>query len=212
MALTLGAYRSDVRAAVGHPPQTIVTDDEIDRRINEAMFEVAGLFVHNRLKRDTTITTASGTEEYALPADYWWARVYKDETNTQRLTWKRLEWIEEMEDGSTGEPLYYHIEDEHVRLYPTPNAVMTIRLWYISRPDPLVGVNDRDPLESEFEEVILLGAVQRTFWLLGELDRQVHTLNLQRRRLGTMLEDDAQDGKAGAETVGPMSSETDVTR
>jgi len=212
MALTLGAYRSDVRAATGHPPQEILTDDEIDRRVNESLFEIAGLFVHNRLKRDATITTTSGVQEYALPADYWWSRVVKDEDTPQRLTWKRLEFMEEQEDGSTGEPLYYNQEDEHIRLHPTPNAALTIRIWYISRPDPLVGVNDRDPLESEFEEVILLGAVQRTFWLLGELDRQVHTLNLQRRRLGTMLEDDAMDAKAGAETVGPMTSETDVTR
>lgn len=212
MGRTLGVYRADVQADAGHPPEDVVTPDEIDRRINDSYFEILRLFRHNRMKRDTTVTTADDTKEYALPSDYWWMRVVKDETNLVRLDKRRLEWIEHNEDGTTGWPDYWTIEDQNIRLYPTPGGTYTIRLWYMARPAQLVNETDVDILEDEWSEIIKLGALQRVFFMLGEYERHVHTLNLQRRLLNTIIEPTDVDAQTGNEIAGLVTEERDLTR
>lgn len=212
--MNLGAYRADVRADTGFPPTDVVSQDEIDRRINDSYFEILGDFRHNRMKRDSTTSTVNGTQEYALPADYWYMRVFKDDTNVQRLTYKRLEWIEEQDQGTTdiGQPLYWTVEDTNVRVYPTPDRIYTLHFWYMARPAPLTLSTDQDVLEREWTEIIKLGAVQRVFYLLGEIDRQVHAMNLQQRLVDKIMEATDIDAETGATVIGPLLEETAITR
>lgn len=213
MARSLAELMADVRGDTGNPPIEVVTADEIIRRINDAYIEIASPSVarHNRLKKDTTITTAADTSEYGLPARYWHMRVVKDETNEQRLVYRRLEWIEEQhQTDETGTPDFWTIEDEHIRFYPTPDGAYTVRIWYIERPAPLVDLQDTTTLDEEWDEPIKLGAVQRVFYLLGEHDRQVHALNLQRRLMGNILDPESYDMQTGTENTGPVNSWTET--
>jgi len=211
MGQNLGRYRANVQRVLGHPNEQVITGEEIDNQINHSYIDVAGMLAHNRLKADDTISTVDGDKEYGKPSDYWYMRIVKDETNNQKLTYRRLEWIEEREDGTTGQPLYWTIEDDHIRFYPTPDDAYTIRLWYVKRPVELALPTDTDALEREFSEPIELGAQARCFYIMGEYDRQVHALNLQRVLLDRVPVDDDQDASTGESIIGMIREKARTT-
>ena len=206
MGISLGAYRVAVAAALGHPPTDVLSNEEMDGAINDSYFEILRLFNHRRLKRNSTFSTVASQQEYALPADYWWMRILKDETNTQFLVHRSLRYIESVEDGSTGQPLYWTSEDQNLRLNPTPDGVYTVNRWYIARPGRLVQIYDDDLLGAEWEEIIKRGAESRAFYLMGEYDRQIHAKNLQRSLINTMVESQDMERVTGVDIVGPLEA------
>jgi len=206
MALSLGAYRSSVRAVLGNPPTDVISDEELDRDINAAYYEICRLFHHRRLKRDTTFDTVASTNEYALPADYFWMRVVKDDTSILKLDHKSLSWIEAREDGTEGPPTAWTTEDQNLRLWPTPDDTYTIHEWYYARPSRLTSVDQEDVLEEEWEEIIDRGSEARAFYRIGEYDRQIHAKNLQRSLINTITETQDLESVLGTDIAGPLDS------
>ena len=207
MGQRLGAYQEAMLSALGYPPVDAFSAETRDGAINDSYFEVLSLFAHPELKADQAITTVDETKEYALPANYWYMRVVKDETNSQNLNWKSLEWIEAQDAGETGTPQWWTREGAHLRLWTTPDDEYTIRLWYMLRPPRLDDVTDASVLGSDWDELVKLGAIARGFFYLGELDRQVHTLNLWRSRLNRVVEVTDLERATGIEIAGPLNSE-----
>ena len=106
MGLSFGGFTEAVRAALGHPPEDLVSVDEVGGAINDAYFEVARRFRHRRMQSDATITTVSGTNEYALPSDYWWMQDDpRDETNEENLLSRSLGFIQEKRKEGNSQPL-----------------------------------------------------------------------------------------------------------
>jgi hypothetical protein len=209
MARTLGAYRGDARAYVGYPPDDVLTDDEVDRRINEAYLEICRMFRHDNLRATATGTTVADQATYALPSTFWFNFYLKDTTNDQRIVNKDLEWMLNQDiSGSnieTGEPLYWSRESRgHFRMHPVPDDAYAYKFWFYERPVVLSSANQLDALEEEWNEIILLGVVQRLFGMLGEYDRQVQSLNLQRHLINSITEFDELDDDFGVDIVGPM--------
>ena len=207
MAKRLGAYRASVRAALGHPPQDMISDQEVDDAINESYYEIARLFAHRRLKRDTTITTVDGTQEYALPSDYFWMRYVRDGTNAKTLVHKNLEFIQETYGTDTGQPEHWETEDQNLMLGATPDGTYTLREWYMARPARLTATVQKDVLDEEWEEILKRGAIYRGFYTVGEYDRQIHTFNMWKRLIGDITETQGLERNTGVDIAGPMTAE-----
>lgn len=205
MGLSLGGFTEAVTAALGHPPEDSVTSDEIAGVINDSYFEIARRFRHRRMQRDVTISTTSGTNEYALESDYFWMRVVRDETNNENLLPRSLQFIQSRNDGVSSQPLYWATEDYNIILSPTPDNTYTIRTWYFARPARLVDPADSSVFEDEWDEIVKRGAEARGFYLMGEYDRQIHALNLQRSLINTIIETQTLEKVIGVDVAGPLT-------
>ena len=206
MGARLGAYKATVLGALGNPSEETLTSDNLLGAINDSYFEVLRLFEHRELKREATFTTTSGTKEQALPADYWWMRMVKDETNDLVLDWRSLGFIQEDETGATSQPEWWVTEDENIVLHPTPDGAYSIRWWYVMRPAVLAAVNDKDVLGPEWTEIIRKGATYRAFEDMGEYDRATHVFNRQRVLLNRITETEVLERATGIEVAGPLEA------
>lgn len=206
MGLSFGGFTEAVMAALGHPPPDLVSEDEVAGVINDAYFEVARKFRHRRMQSDTTVSTTSGTNEYALPSDYFWMRVVRDETNNENLLSKSLGFIQSRNDGVNSQPLYWATEDYNIILSPTPDDTYTIRLWYFARPARLVAPADKSVFEDEWDEIIKRGAEAKAFYLMGEYDRQIHAKNLQRSLMNDIQETQVLEKLTGVDVAGPLTT------
>ncbi len=209
MARTLAAHYADVHRALGSPPDTAITKDQIIRAINDSYFECARLFRHENLIQTDTGTTIADQATYALPSGFWFSIYLKDTTNDQEITNKDLQWMLQQDISGdnieTGEPLYWAREARgHFRLYPVPDDAYNYKFWYYQRPNVLDDMVEQDALEDEWNEILKLGAIQRGFFILGEYDRQVQALNLQRHLLNNMVEFEQLDDEFGLDIAGPL--------
>ena len=206
MGLSFGGFTEAVLAALGHPPEDLVSANEIAGVINDSYFEVARRFRHRRMQSDETITTVSGTNEYGLPSDYFWMRVVRDETNNENLLSRSLAFIQSRNDGVNSQPLYWATEDYNIILSPTPDDAYTIRLWFMARPARLSDPADKSVLEDEWDEIIKLGAEARAFYIMGEYDRQIHAKNLQRTLMNDIIETQTLEKLTGVDVAGPLTT------
>jgi hypothetical protein len=113
-----------------------------------------------------TITTASGTREYSLPADFYQLVSMWETTNSRRLAgMSRSRWVDFVEARSTipeGVPCAYCLFGwdattgrRRVRLYPTPGGIYTVKVFYYWYPDDISESNDGPFLTEGWDELLL---------------------------------------------------------
>lgn len=120
-------------------------DPELDRRINEGLKRLRSLLITSNMadvfvKEDKSITTASGTAEYQLPADFQFmlAVVASDGSNHRVLDrWSDQELGEMLELESSGLSagrawdMFYMLKPEGIEFRPKPSGAYVITLRYI---------------------------------------------------------------------------------
>lgn len=95
-----------------------------------------------RFLSSTTITTAAGTESYALPATFMFLislsgsidgvmRWFTPYAHNERPL------LSDPNAGWTGEPLYYRIQGSNLSLLPVAAGVYSLTLWYAPNPSTL---------------------------------------------------------------------------
>jgi hypothetical protein len=145
---------------------SFITTSECNLLINQAIGEYYDELVqargHEHFISSTDITTASGTANYSLPADFlqllrvvvkWstrWHEIVRDYKLPEepRLNnfgvWGR--------DGMKA----YRIVDQEIRFQPTPTSVETITLDYVPTFTDLVNDTDTFNFENGWEKVVCL--------------------------------------------------------
>lgn len=124
-----------------------VYDTDIRWALELAMVEWAVETRPQDLTTTGTITTADGTSEYSLPDDFWELRPAGVRINAS--PWYTLQPIPkptfqryELDGtGTTGTPTHYVLlsrssstAEFKIRLYPTPNAILSIKVDYVALP------------------------------------------------------------------------------
>lgn len=124
-----------------------VYDTDIRWALEQAMVEWAVETRPQDLITTGTVTTANGTSEYSLPDDFWemapaGVRINQDPYYT--LTWIPKSSFQRYElDGTatTGTPTHYILLARQaadavfkMRLYPTPNATLSVKVDYYALP------------------------------------------------------------------------------
>lgn len=114
------------------------------------------------LEAIASITTADGTETYALPSEY--LRTQQMEYDTDNVLSEARSISEVLaRDDESGIPQVYAIHGNLVYLAPVPDAVYTIRHFHISSPTILAADGDTPEAPAMFHEAI---AEYATFLLL----------------------------------------------
>ena len=168
--VTLSQLRTDARLFADERPgsaDSYISTTELDRFINLRLAGLYDLLVqargHDHYRSEDTITTANGTERYALPSDFY------------QLLDVQIEWsstqIEELRDfhlrdagrlKSLGWRSYsaprYRVEGSNLRILPVPTAVHTIRFGYIPVCPTLSDPTDTFDGINGWEVLVTVGA------------------------------------------------------
>lgn len=181
-------------------------DALIDEQIDASYFEVLTRYRHPEIEDIHEFDTVAGTIAYDLPEDYWYTQVMKDEDNTQRLLYRRINWLAEKDASLQGQPKFYTRHGDTWRLYPTPAAAYDVTVYYCRAVPVLAGGSTVFALGG-WDEIVMWGAVWRVFQILQEQDRMIHTRNIWRTLVNSMPETDAMEGERSPELTGPLDTE-----
>lgn len=148
-----------------------VTDDELRRRLNEALKGLYDMLITARGQEyyivSTAIPLAAGTASYALPADFYQgaALVASDgSAYVQLKTWEMQELatlytLTAQTSGSIYN-LRYRYQGSNVVFYPTPAAAWTVGLHYIPAMTELVlGADTFDGVNGWEQWAVLTAAI-----------------------------------------------------
>lgn len=132
-----------------------------------------------------TITTEAETQEYSLPADFFQAVSIWETTQSRRMAaWNRSDWVSYVESRATiqeGTPYAYCIfgfsaADKRwkIRFYPTPDAELTIKVFYYFFPADAAAANEEEELDAVNGELLDAGWDELVMWAALMLARE-HT-------------------------------------
>jgi hypothetical protein len=148
-ALTLATIRSRVRTLGDYANSAVFTDAFINEQVNDAVGDYCDLLDQTwEGYRDTTgtVTTTANVATVSLPTDFLKARAVDLLDGGRYYPLRRYQISQAYGyDLQTERPLGYIQRANVLELFPTPNAVYTIRLRYI--PAASVLVNNADSID-----------------------------------------------------------------
>ncbi len=213
---TLDDMRTRVRELANMETQAasgFVTDDELRRRLNEALKGVYDLLIEARGQEyyivSTAIPLASGTASYALPADFYQGAgiVVSDGSNYHQMaTWEMQELatlytITAQTSGSIYN-LRYRYQGSNVVFYPIPGAAWTVGLHYIPAMTELVlGADTFDGVNGWEQWAVLTAAID----ILNKEESDTSALMVERSMVEARIRK-----LAGSKDAGRASRITDV--
>lgn len=117
---------------------------------------------------ESIASTVDGTQEYNLPSDF--AKLISVQYNDQPLTRTTLEELREIYKTFTQwTPTYYYIRPWVIWLYPIPDAVWTIRL-YFSNLLPTITTWQDSSVPSMLDDALLYKAASICYRQVGRWD------------------------------------------
>lgn len=133
--MTKAQLRRQLRLRIGNPTKDEVSDDQLDGFLQAAL-EALNRRAEVAWADITSITTESGTQEYALPANV--VRVEWVEYGTTMLGESSQEELRarysDFRNATAGTPTTYVIYDRKILLYPKPNGAQTLRIRAVVTP------------------------------------------------------------------------------
>lgn len=158
---TLAAMETEVRDEINEATAGFWTSAEIKRWLNRGNRDLTRAY---RLAADSaqSITTADGTEFYALASDFGAPAKVEIVDTSDSTSWASLRRIHPKEriDGK-GEPAGYYIKGARIYLSPIPDGVYTVRVWYYRDAPTLTSSSDEPIIPSEFHDLIVDFAIAR---------------------------------------------------
>lgn len=154
---TLDELVARVRAEIIEPQPGLYTDPEIKSWLNEANDDLTEIY---GVEAMTTIVTASGTEFYAVPADFSRVLRVEREITPAGLDFRPLRALTEsdrVEDKGT--PVGYYVFAGQIGLVPVPNVVANLNLYYFKKSTTLFSGTDVPVIPSQYHRLLYLYAV-----------------------------------------------------
>jgi hypothetical protein len=127
---------------------------------------------HPELEKSDTTTTTSGTAYVSIPSDCLTIRTIYDATNKYKLDY--IPWIMYLKYSdrtvATGNPREWVKAGDYIYLHPTPNATLSLNVFYKKIPMPLTGDNTTE-IGAQWDEPIVLFAAYKGHNAMGEYDK-----------------------------------------
>lgn len=154
-----------VQRQFGDEASVQIDDTDIMRYINDVVKEIA---VQNDLMQATgTMPSVIGQTIYPFPSDYLSMRsLYYNNMKVKPL--KRTEYDEyiissDPDETQTGTPFIYTRWGTNFFLYPKPDSVKTIKLFYQQRPVEVTALTDTIPLPTEYHLRVVEYCLQQAY-------------------------------------------------
>lgn len=165
----LASMRSEVYARMAEAGAGFFASDQIDQWLADGQRNVA--ITVEPLLTTATVTTTSGTAEYALPSDVISIRQVhylngSAWTQLQETSWEALFDADPNYENATDElPTAWYWRSQILGIYPAPSATYAatnaLRILYTYAPSPMTGDGDTSGLPDWMDDAIILFAVYR---------------------------------------------------
>ena len=172
--LTLLQMRKLVRDGLGGLDEQDLPDTDLDMLLNMSYWELESRFPFEEKNARTEFVTVVGTDEYSIGALELASATLLDAIqsisviqNDQSYKLQRMteDYYDELYSANTDEraiPRYYLRRDDSIVLWPVPDEVYTMRLFYLKTLQAiLVGSVEILNFPREWDELVVEGAVTR---------------------------------------------------
>lgn len=156
--MDLTALRTAVLTRLGVPSgDALFTTAVLDASINAALHEIESEEDWPWYEASETITTAAGTQAYAVAATWLRTREVKPSGAAADYPLDRRS-IAQLEEwypyGDTGRPAAFAVEQGQLYLFPTPNGAYTYTHRYVKIEADLVNAGDTPLMPAQFHNAI----------------------------------------------------------
>lgn len=204
MSITLAQLKSQARDRADMANSQFVSDSELVNYINGSIAELHDLLIaaydNEYFITEYTFSTVSGTDSYALPADFYKLRGIDSRVGTDQ--WFTLQPFNFNERNSKNELLSYLAYGNNFRyrimgsdlvFSPVPQGVYNIKLWYIPVATKLSSDSDTLNDLNQFSEYVIVDAAIK---MANKEEADVSVLAAQKAELKRRIEVMAQNRNA----------------
>lgn len=162
--VSLASIRAVVRFRGDIPRSPKFTDTLVGTEIQAAWAELYELIEHTNegwWDKSTNVTTASSVDFVGLPSDAWKVKAIDRQDGTEWCELNQIGIGDRNRYGATSdEPLAFRLSARGVELFPTPDAVYTLRVTYTPNFTPLDETATVE-LHNAWDEYIVYSAMIR---------------------------------------------------
>lgn len=204
MGFNISQMRSELRVHLGNLSSTALPDGDADLLINRSWWQIQNALGFEELKNQRSFSTVVGTNSYAIVPTV-------DEESIRSLSYynesgssipiypvKLDEFIEKhtTDENLRGAPENYIREGDNIVIWPTPDDVYDIVLYYLATLADWNDANPNNPIPQSAHEIILYGAVWRGYDRLGNLARSSSFMDKQKSLISVFVLPSAKDQNA----------------
>lgn len=187
--MDLTTMRTRLRARIGNPDITDVPDVDLTRILNSAYGDIADRFRFHKVRKLCTFPTVTSQREYGMPADLLEIMKVRDLTNGRQI--KKADYIDAASNAEKADsiieqqPLHYIRYRNFINLYPTPDGVYVIELFYKAGVVDLVADADTPILPAPWHEGIIKLARHYFYDEKGDIPKSQYALSIYNSWLST---------------------------
>lgn len=177
--MQISEIRTRLRRAIGNPSVATVPDATLDLFINAAYTDIVEKNKFHKARKLCRFDTTADTDKYTLPNDVSAIIHVRDRTNEQRLKKKDAQQTFEVFGSSTtGLPRYYNHLRDWIQLFPVPNSVYSIEVYYRASLASLSDANPTPSIPTPWHEGIPLLARHKYYDDAGDVSKSLYALNI----------------------------------
>lgn len=167
-----------LRVRVGNPTTTEVPNLTLIRVINSAYDFIISRYPFHETRRVASFSTVNGTARYTVPSDLLSLLRVWDETSRRKIVKRGVRYLASLPKNlATGEPKAYVRTTNWIEFVPTPSAVYSMRLYYLSKPADLALDADVPLIPATWHEGILAKARHIYYDERGDIGKAVYSGN-----------------------------------
>ena len=194
--------RTRLRKRIGNPTVAAVPDADLTQVINDAYGEIATKYKFHKVRKLCTFDTVVDQQKYGLPTDCYAVLRVRDTTNKIKLE-KAGDRTAATDDATaSAKPTSYVRQRDWIALYPTPDDIYTMELFYKAKPTDLSADVDYPVLPGAWDEG-LLRLARFYYWdSIGDLPKATYAQTLYDKWVSDMpleFDDEADVIDSGVE-------------
>lgn len=176
--MNLVTARATLRTKVGSPSVAEVSDETLSRIINAAYREIGSKYPFNETRCIKSFSTITGTSRYTVPTDLAALIRVWDDTNKKKLTKRGVRYLASLPlNMQDGKPTNYVRAKDWIQLVPTPDAVYSIQIYYLTEIGDLVDDTDVFTLPLPWHDGIILKARHMYYDERGDIGKAIYCKN-----------------------------------
>jgi hypothetical protein len=169
---------------------------KITRWANWVIYDICSRTNFPFLENSTTVSTIVSTQDYTLAsiaADLNKVKSVIDTTNERELTYVKPEELDskykDMSNDTTGQPIYWTVYGDTLRVYPLPDDVYTLQVRYKANPTELTVASDTAIIPEVYSETVILGIYQKSLEWNDDFDYSVVIEKQYEQKVNKMVSD-----------------------
>lgn len=177
--MNLLEMRDALRAKIGNPATSEVSNVVLNRQLNDAQLFIASRYPFDETRVTTTIPTVAATSTYALPSNLLAILRLWDGTNFRKLTKRSVRFVSMLREvPAAGEPTSYVRIGSTIQLLPTPGGAYTLTLYYLKAPATLALDADIPAIPLSWHDGIVAKARHLYYDERGDVAKAIYANNV----------------------------------